>query len=356
MAQMRRFSACALTAILTLPGTWVLAQSGDPAVLQQKLNSQFKLTTTTADRTDIVTAGDIVQIHKPGVIMFGVDDPLPPTNVYKAGKIGQGFGTALSMTNRNTVQRRFVQEEKCWVTRIVVQNDSVVIDLYSDPYNDVRYYGTLKIPFPDKKAFPPVDSFLQTVAEVLTVVPQDNQGGQQATQPAAGAAPNPAQDGQPGPVPGQYASLGGARLLLLPSGSFTKFVGAGQGQGQYAVAGDALTLTFASTGFSQHLRIQPGGNLTDVNTRQVWTRTGDAPGDGPSSAASVAAQAPLPVIAPPPPPADAPPPTIAVGQTKEQVTAAFGQPVKAAKIGPKEIYYYKDMKVTFTNGKVSNVE
>jgi ATP:corrinoid adenosyltransferase len=51
-----------------------------------------------------------------------------------------------------------------------------------------------------------------------------------------------------------------------------------------------------------------------------------------------------------------PPPTIAIGQTKDQVTAAFGQPVRLAKLGAKEIFYYKDMKVTFTNGKVSNVE
>jgi hypothetical protein len=34
----------------------------------------------------------------------------------------------------------------------------------------------------------------------------------------------------------------------------------------------------------------------------------------------------------------------------------LGQPGKAAKIGTKEIYYYKDMKVTFMNGKVSNIE
>jgi hypothetical protein len=72
--------------------------------------------------------------------------------------------------------------------------------------------------------------------------------------------------------------------------------------------------------------------------------------------ASASAPAPLQAIPPPPPPADAPPPTIAVGQTKEQVTAAFGQPMRLAKIGTKEIYYYKDMKVTFLNGKVSNVE
>jgi len=64
----------------------------------------------------------------------------------------------------------------------------------------------------------------------------------------------------------------------------------------------------------------------------------------------------MPVIAPPPPPSDAPPPTIALGQTKDQVTAAFGQPLREANLGAKEIFYYKDMKVTFTNGKVSDVQ
>jgi hypothetical protein len=38
------------------------------------------------------------------------------------------------------------------------------------------------------------------------------------------------------------------------------------------------------------------------------------------------------------------------------VTAAFGDPVRKAIIGTKEIYFYKDMKVTFTSGKVSDVE
>jgi hypothetical protein len=38
------------------------------------------------------------------------------------------------------------------------------------------------------------------------------------------------------------------------------------------------------------------------------------------------------------------------------VTTAIGQPVKAAKIGAKDIFYYKDMKVTFINGKVTDVE
>jgi hypothetical protein len=62
----------------------------------------------------------------------------------------------------------------------------------------------------------------------------------------------------------------------------------------------------------------------------------------------------------PPPPArcaTAVPIDHCVGQTKEQVTAAFGQPLKVGEDWTEGvIFYYKDMKVTFTNGKVSNVE
>ena len=65
-------------------------------------------------------------------------------------------------------------------------------------------------------------------------------------------------------------------------------------------------------------------------------------------------------IPPPPPPPDQPapaPPTLEKGQTKEQVVAMFGQPQKVVKVGStKEIDYYKDMKVTYTNGKVTNIE
>jgi len=251
MTQMRRAGRYVLTALALVFCAVVEAQSGSPAALQQKLNAQFKLTTTTADRSDIVTAGDVVVLHMPGFVMFSTNTAVPPTSTYKSGKITQGIGTTMLMANPRTPQRRFVPEEKCWVTRIVVENESVAFELYSDAYNNVRYYGTLKVAFPDKKVFPPVDSFLQTIAEVLTLASQNGQAG------------------------------------------------------------------------------------------------GTTPASAPAS---------MPAIAPPPPPADAPPPTIALGQTKDQVTAGFGQPTRIAKLGAKEIYYYKDMKVTFTNGKVSNVE
>jgi hypothetical protein len=51
----------------------------------------------------------------------------------------------------------------------------------------------------------------------------------------------------------------------------------------------------------------------------------------------------------------APPPTISLGQTPDQVTAALGQPSRIVDLGVKKIYTYPDMKITFMNGKVSDV-
>ena len=66
----------------------------------------------------------------------------------------------------------------------------------------------------------------------------------------------------------------------------------------------------------------------------------------PSQAASVPAA----------PPEPAEPPAIALGQTTDQVVTSMGQPERKAKVGTKEIYFYKDMKITFVDGKVSDVE
>jgi hypothetical protein len=65
-----------------------------------------------------------------------------------------------------------------------------------------------------------------------------------------------------------------------------------------------------------------------------------------------AAQA-APAAPPQPPPA---PPTIKVGQTQDAVVAALGQPDSVDASGAKQVYVYKSVKVTFTNGKVSKVE
>jgi hypothetical protein len=59
-----------------------------------------------------------------------------------------------------------------------------------------------------------------------------------------------------------------------------------------------------------------------------------------------------------PPPAQpaAEPPTVAEGQTPDEVIAIMGQPDRKAKVGAKDIYFYKDIKITFLNGKVSDIQ
>jgi len=52
----------------------------------------------------------------------------------------------------------------------------------------------------------------------------------------------------------------------------------------------------------------------------------------------------------------APPAKIELGQTTDQVAAGLGQPDKVVKLDEKEIYVYKNLKIIFLNGKVSDVE
>lgn len=263
---MRRTIYFMLAAILVSVVPCVQGQ--DQATIQKALTSQFVLTKTTADGSDIVTPGSILVLHKDGLQMFSIATKIPPTITYKDGKLGMGFGDAfgtnmaLSAAQKganvsNVPQRKFVAGEKFWITAFLVKDKYVILMVYSDPYQDVRYFGQLKFPY-NKKSIPSADDLLKTIAEVMTVEPADNSSGG-AAQPQAATPASPTA----------------------------------------------------------------------------------AP------------------ITPPPPPTDAqpvPPKTIALGQTKDQVVASFGQPQKIVNLGTKEIYYYPDMKVTFIGGKVTDVQ
>jgi len=52
----------------------------------------------------------------------------------------------------------------------------------------------------------------------------------------------------------------------------------------------------------------------------------------------------------------APPAEISLGQTIDQVVALLGQPKTVVDLGNKKTYVYKDMKVIFTGGKVTDVQ
>src|SRR5579863_8637006 len=105
------------------------------AEIQQRLAAEFKRTKMTADRSDIATAGSVLDLHKDGLVMASTEAVAPPTNTYKNGAISFGFGAnmawgiALSPANQQTTaipQRKFVSGEKFWVTEYIVKPDGVV--------------------------------------------------------------------------------------------------------------------------------------------------------------------------------------------------------------------------------------
>ncbi|MGC2209937.1 MAG: hypothetical protein WA532_07475 [Candidatus Korobacteraceae bacterium] len=97
------------------------------------------------------------------------------------------------------------------------------------------------------------------------------------------------------------------------------------------------------------VKVQPSD---DANGGGGEQQQAAAPAPAPAAEA-----APAPIAPPPPPPPDAaPPPTVALGQTREQVVGILGEPVHKAKVGIKDIYTYKDLKVTFVNGKVKDIQ
>jgi hypothetical protein len=285
------YRAVTMTLLLPLCTGVAFSQDQGAAAIQKKLEGVYQLTKTTADKTDIVTAGSVVVLQKDNVLMLGSTSTNPCRNTYKDGKVTQSgpcrtnekvkkFSRFTSMIpGASSVpdtgpSRTFVTGEKFWVTRIDVKDSGkepgIVLGFFTDAINDQRYATSLFIPF--GAVTPTPDEALKEVAEVITVAPSDDKGGDNA-QSAPGAGQ------QPAPAPSQA----------------------------------------------------------------------EAPPAAPPAEAP-----PPPIEAPPPPPAE--PVSINIGQTIDQVVAALGQPVKKAKIGTKDIYYYKDLKVIFVNGKVTDVQ
>jgi hypothetical protein len=278
MTQVQWFRVFGLAAIASMVTLSLAAQTGDPKdLLLKKLNEQFAPTRFTADKSGIVTSGVVVALKKDGLLVYTVTVPSAPISVYKNGKLSQGFGDMFKVGMVDGMGRpggassipskKLPGGEKVWVSGIGVENDSILVQVTTDPYDDGRYFGTLKFLVP-KGTVPTPDDAVKAISEVLDVQAAQDQAGQ------GGQSSPPVTSGQP----------------LAPASEVAP-----------AAYGD----------------IAPP---------------------------------------PPPPPPTLPIPTIALGQSKDQVTAAFGEPVRKAVQGAKEIYVYKDMKVTFTSGKVSDVE
>jgi hypothetical protein len=249
------------------------AQNAGSGSLQSQLEGKYQLTKPTDDKSDIVTAGAVLVLQKDKLLMYPTSTQVPPVNTYSGGRLSegaygvhqklQGFGSMIGHPPPQTVQgRQFVTGEKFWVTSIAVQPDGVLFTLFSDPYQDIRYYSQLKFIYP-KGSNLSADQVLSLVAEVLTVQADDSAKSDD-----------------------------------------------GGNQQQAAAGGDA---------------------------NQQPAAAADAPAAAPAAPA-------------------APPATVEMGQTPDQVTAILGQPDKILNLGTKQIYVYKDLKVTFVKGKVTDAQ
>jgi hypothetical protein len=292
-----RISTMSIACTAVVAGMFPVAAAGDKAAVQKKLESEYALTKTTDDKTDIVTAGAVLVLQKDKMLMVAATSSANPCpNTYRDGKITQNSGCKVGDKLRRLpgfghvpgadkapATRNYVTGEKFWVTKIEVRDagkdSGVVMDFFTDAVSDVRYKGSLTIPF--SNGVPSPEDALKLVQEVVTVAPADD-------------AKDAKGDAKQAPAPG------------------------GQQQAPAAAA------------------------------------------PAPSAPAAAADAAPPPIEPPPPPPAEdaaaGPPPTVALGQTPEEVVAALGQPLKKAKVGTKEIYFYKDLKVSFLNGKVKDIQ
>jgi hypothetical protein len=97
------------------------------------------------------------------------------------------------------------------------------------------------------------------------------------------------------------------------------------------------------------------GQVGDI-IGQVLTPADTSGGDQ-QQAAAPADQGQQQQAAPAAAPAPAQPPaSVQLGMTTDQVVGILGQPEKILNIGPKQIYVYKDIKVTFQNGKVADAQ
>src|SRR6202041_1796663 len=98
---------------------------------------------------------------------------------------------------------------------ITLVEDSIQIQLVTDPYDDGRYFATLKFPLP-KGSVPAPDDAASVISEVLVVQPQQeasapDQRSQQAPPPVPAPAAAPYQElaaPPPPPPPAPSISVG----------------------------------------------------------------------------------------------------------------------------------------------------
>jgi len=279
--------------ILGLSAMAAGVQAQDRAKIEQQLSAQYAITTPTADNTDIVTYGAVLVLQKKGLVIGDASSNVPVANSYKDGQIRAGAAATISKISRFGIP-----------------------GIPGIPSNPVSNTNTR--------------TFVNGEKVYVTAIQLKNN---QVIFSLISDAYNDVR-------------FKGTLSFDIPK----KDVNSGDVAAMQKIIGEVFTID------------------TSQQNADGGAQGGAAPAGNAAPAAGAAPAAPEPPapaepvlapVAPPPPPPDqpaAPPPSIELGQSKDMVTAILGQPQKIAKVAGKEIYFYKDLKVTFKDGKVTDVQ
>jgi hypothetical protein len=153
-------------------GVVSFAQQADwKAAIQTKL-AAYEVTKVTPDRTEITLSGTKFKLLKGGIGLgatsagkryFRVD-----VNTYENGVVKPEFPTLIQRRAESGEARILNAGEMVWVSNIYFLNkqEGVELELVTDPYQNVRYWGTLRFVAP-KGTQPDADAILASIREVL---------------------------------------------------------------------------------------------------------------------------------------------------------------------------------------------
>jgi len=270
-------------------------ESSSRAAIQSKLEAQFPPTKATADKTDIVTAGAVLVLKKDNLQMVGASSSNPCQSVFKDGKISQNLMSKITCMKR-------VPGVSTPSTRTFVAGEKLWATRI-----DVRDNGIVfelltdaigEVRYKAILMFPFAKGNMPTVDEAVSTVGEVFKVQPAEATDSAGAGGGEQQQ-QPSPQPARQARPGAPSAPPPPPPS------------------------------EKREPIPPPPPPPDK---------------------------PEPIPPPPPVAEEAPTVTIGVGSTIEQVVAAYGKPIRTAKGTDKEFYFYKDLKITFVKGKVTDVQ
>lgn len=337
-AQSPRVALSALLFSLSIAG-----QNGSAASLASLLGGKYRVSPVGPSGNRVLEESSVLLLRKPGLVGIQMGNTPIVAQTFKGGLLKSPSFILRALKNPESGSPLPIGERVYLVNiQVNIKGDSVTFVVFRcgdctqvDPAS-LRAGVIFQFPkgFLKTANFAPVDEVIEEMFSVDT-----------------GVTPQPT--GREQQVSGLYVFTTDSnnQVRLNADGSFWLRQNGQTFNGSFSLDGNKLTIQQdgrkpVSGG------VLEGGRIIDPkgSTWVLQAQPEQAPGPIVSEVS---------IVEPPPPPEppEVPPAkTIERGQSVEHVVAALGQPKKIVKLAPKLIYFYKDMKITFLNGKVSDVQ